>query len=120
MGQYIAYEMDSASLPTGAGENSIDSCLQTLVGVTSDQMNPFQASFNQSAQKLANEGLLLAGTNIKAQYCAATVTGDFDCDDHGQTNDAMVLSHFQVQSIKPDINILVFKWTMAKVLHQFI
>ena len=83
-------------------------------------MNPFQPSIDQAAQELEPEGLFLTGADIKTQYWATTAMGNCNGDDHGQTNHTMVLSHFQVQGIKPDIGILVFKWTMAKVLHQII
>jgi hypothetical protein len=74
----VAHEMDPASLPTSTLEHCPDGLLQPGVRVGHDQLHPVEAAGFQRPQEARPEALVLAVTNVEAEYFTAPVSSHPD------------------------------------------
>jgi len=120
VGQQIAHEMDPTALSTNATENMARSLFQSLVRIADSQLDCFQASFHQRAQKCQPEVFIFARTQVKTQQMTLSSPIHTDSDHHRQTDDAMVLPHFQVHGIQPHVWITLLQGAMAELFHSLV
>jgi len=92
----------AAALP-GRVQNLCDSRLETVVGVGDDQLDASQAAMAQATQELAPERFGFAVASGHAEHLAAAIRVHADRDDHGDRDDVVVASDFDVGRIEPEI-----------------
>jgi hypothetical protein len=120
VGQQVAHEVYSAALPSRAGQNLAEGVLEPFMSIAGDQLNLLQASLLELAQELQSERFILAGADIKAKDIPVAAGAYTNGDDHGLADDAVVLPHFEIQCIEPQVGITLGQRPLAKHGYGFI
>ncbi len=116
MGQGIAHEVDPAALPRGA-KHPGDGGLDALMRVRDHQLDPAQPPARELAQELRPEGFGLGGPDVQTQNLAATVAVDADGDDRSDRDDPVVLAHFYIGRVDPEVGPVPLQRAVEKALH---
>lgn len=80
------------------------------MGVGDHELHATETTMAQAAQELAPERFGFAIASGHAEHLAAPVRVDADRDDHGDRDDAMIASHFDVRRVEPEIGPFVSVW----------
>ena len=117
MGQRVAREMHAAAQPRGVhdlGERRLDD--QT--GVGDYELDTAQPAKGQISQEGGPECLGFRSPNVHAQHLAPPVCIDAHRDHHGDGSDAMILPHFHIGGVDPDIGQFAFDGTLDEGVHS--
>ena len=102
------------------GQNLGNGGLDTLMRVADHQLDPAQPPARELAQELGPEGFRLGGPDIGPRNLAAAITVDTHGDDRGDRDDPVVLTHFYIGRVDPQVGPIAFKGPVQEPLHLLV